>query len=160
MTTTTHRIRCLRPRDLDAVLAIERASFHCPWNARDFRVRLRYLRVVGMVAVGEDDEPIGYMIYRLFRGRIRLLNIAVDADYRRCGIGRAMIDKLREKLLCQHRRFLFATVSETNLDGQLFLRAVGLRVIEVLRKYYSTTDEDAYCMRLDCAGLTSEEYAT
>ena len=153
-TTKAFQIRWLLRRDMDAILAIEQVSFQWPWTEREFRARLRNPKIVGMVTVDSNNEPIGYMIYKVYKNRIRLLNIAVAPRYRRQGIGRAMVEKLKEKLIVQQRRFLLVNVWERNLCAQLFFRAAGLKAVKVLRGYYDYDGvRDAYRMRLECEEL-------
>ena len=66
-----------------------------------------------------------------------------------------MIKKLQRKLSLVGRTKLIAHVRETNLPGQLFLRDVfqpeedGFRWTETLRRHFSDTNEDSYCMEYE-----------
>jgi ribosomal-protein-alanine N-acetyltransferase len=138
-------IRWMIRADMPEVLAIERASFGDPWREDDFARALRQRHIIGRV-VERDGRIIGYMIYELHRNRLHLLNIGVAPDCRRCGVGRAMIGHLQAKL-SERRSRIMLEVCETNLDGQLFFRALGFRAISVLHDLYKNTAEDAYLMR-------------
>jgi ribosomal-protein-alanine N-acetyltransferase len=87
------------------------------------------------------------MIYELHKNRIHILSFAVHPDYRRQGIGRAMVDKLISKLAYQRRSRIVLEVRETNLDAQLFFRQLGFRATSVLRSFYEDTPEDAFLMQ-------------
>lgn len=143
-------IRWLIRRDMDDVLHIERHSFEHPWTDDDFIRALRQRNCIGMVAECRTTERIlGFMIYELNKSSLRLLSMAVHPDYRRQGIGRVMIDKLRQRLDVQRRSMLETEVRETNLDAQLFLRRLGFRAENVLFDYYADwgVSEDAYVFR-------------
>ncbi len=90
---------------------------------------------------------MGFMIYELHKSMLRILNFAVGTDYRRCGIGRQMVQRLIDKLSQQRRREIVLEVRETNVPAQLFFAENGFRAVTVLRKHYDDTCEDAYYMR-------------
>jgi ribosomal-protein-alanine N-acetyltransferase len=62
------------------------------------------------------------------------------------GFGRAIIQKLRDKLHVMRRRKLTLEVCEENLDGQLFFREMGFHAVGVLRDFYEDSQQDAYQM--------------
>jgi ribosomal-protein-alanine N-acetyltransferase len=95
-----------------------------------------------------DDLVVGYMIYELHTRFLDLLSFATR--YRRRGIGRQMIDKLKSKLTSQRRSQIRTIVRETNLPAQLFFKANGFLATEVLKNHYNEdTSEDAYFMQYD-----------
>ena len=135
-------IRWLVRKDLPAVLRIEDASFREPWTEDEFVQSLRLRNVIGMVAE-HQDMVIGYMIYELHRDSIHLLSIAVHPDFRRQGVGTAMLAKLASKMEYQRRGKITTLASEINLDAQIFLRKYGFLATEVVKDYYHP-GEDAY----------------
>lgn len=139
-------IRWMIRRDMPEVLGIERASFEFPWSEEDFIRCLRQRNCIGMVAE-HDEAVVGFMIYELHKNRLHVLNFAVNPQYRRHGIGVAMIRKLVGKLSQQRRNRILLEIRETNLDAQLFFRDAGFRAISVLRDFYDDTTEDAYLMQ-------------
>lgn len=148
-------IRWLIRRDMAEVLAIEGGSFEFPWLEEDFIRCLDQLNCVSMVAEC-DDRVVGFVIYELYKSRIHLLNMAVAANCRRRGVGRAMVEKLVHKLSKQRRRRLVLEVRETNLPAQQFYRAMGFRATSVLRDFYTQLREDAYAMQYVVASQPHE----
>lgn len=140
------QIRWLIRRDMEEVLLIERASFEFPWTEEEFLCCLRQRNCIGTVAE-LDHKIVGFMIYELHKSMLRILNFAVGTDYRRCGIGRQMVQRLIDKLSQQRRREIVLEVRETNVPAQLFFAENGFRAVTVLRKHYDDTCEDAYYMR-------------
>lgn len=139
----TPHIRWLIRRDYGEVQAIENASFDQPWTEDDFTRAMRQRNCIGMVA--EHDEIIvGYMIYELHKTRLHVLNFAVHPDWRRRGIGEAMLTTLIGKLCGERRHTIRLEVRETNLDAQVFFRDMGLRATGILRQWYG--EEDAFTM--------------
>ena len=87
--STRVHIRYMIRRDMPEVLAIEQASFQCPWIEEEFLSYLRERNTIGMVAeVGE--KVVAFFIYELHEKHLTLLNLAVHPDYRRQGIGRCV----------------------------------------------------------------------
>lgn len=160
----TPRIRWMIRADMREVLEIERASFEFCWSEDDFIRCLRQRNCIGMVAectvgpgqaIGSKlgltvDRIAGFMIYELHRSRLHVLNFAVHPDFRRRGVGAAMIDKLKGKLSPQRRSRIMLEVRETNLDAQLFFRNLRFRAVSLLRDFYEDTTEDAYLMQFRC----------
>ncbi|MCA9192340.1 MAG: ribosomal protein S18-alanine N-acetyltransferase [Planctomycetales bacterium] len=140
-------IRWMIRRDMPSVLAIEEASFEFAWSEEEFIRCLRQRNCIGMVAEC-DEQVVGFMIYELHKNRLHLLNFAVSVDFRRRNIGTCMIEKLTSKLSADRRNRILLEVRETNLDAQLFFKALGFRAISVLRDFYEDTTEDAYLMQL------------
>jgi [ribosomal protein S18]-alanine N-acetyltransferase len=131
-------------RDMECVLEIEQLSFGpFAWTEEEFIRQLRNRNTIGMVAE-RDDQVVGYMIYELHRNRLHLLNFAVHPNWRRDGVGKAMIDKLKYKLTPDRRNRIMLEVRETNLNAQMFFRAMGFKAISVLRDFFEDVQEDAY----------------
>lgn len=147
------QIRWMMRDDLPQVLAIENDLFEYPWSEEDFIRTLRRRNCIGMVAdAGGAEETllIGFMIYELGKRRIRLLSLSVHPAYQRCGVGRALVDKLKTKLFMLRRPVILAEVCDSNLDAHLFFRAQGFRAVSVLRSFFLTPDGagvDAYAFR-------------
>ena len=140
------QIRWLIRRDMDDVLAIERASFQFPWTEEEFLCCLRQRNCIGTVAE-LDHRIVGFIIYELHKSLLRILNFAVAPDVRRNGIGKQMVQRLIDKLSQQRRNEIVLEVRETNVPAQLFFASSGFRAVTVLRGHYNDTSEDAYYMR-------------
>ena len=145
-TQTRVYIRWMIRRDMAEVLDIESAVFQWPWQEDDFIRCLRQRNCIGMVAEHED-RILGFMVYKLHKTRLHVLNFAMHPARQRRGIGRQMVEKLKNKLSMERRNRLMLEVRESNLDAQLFFRAQGFRCANVLRDFYDDTDEDAYLMQ-------------
>lgn len=141
------QIRWLIRRDMDEVLEIENRSFEFPWTDSDFLVCLKQRNCIGTVYESSQQLIHGFMLYELHKDRLRILNMAVAHEVRRTGVGRAMVQRLMDKLSHQRRHTIEAEVRETNVVAQSFLSGAGFRAVKVLRKHYDDTNEDAYLFR-------------
>ncbi len=134
------RLRWMIRRDMDEVLAIERASFSVPWTEDDFKAVIRSHGCIGQVVEAEDERVVGFMVFELQARRIDLYDLAVDPQYRRRGAGRMMLERLRGKLNAQRRTSVVAVVSEWSLDAHLWFRACGARATGVVREAWPGID--------------------
>lgn len=140
-------VRWMIRRDLPTVLEIEKLSFEFPWTEDDYLSYLRQASCVAMVAeIGE--RVVGVMVYESQKVRLLVTNFAVHPDFRRQGVGSAMVRKLESKLSQQRRNEIVLDVRESNLGAQLFFKSQGFYCNEVLRGFYEETGEDAYRMSL------------
>ena len=140
-------IRWMVRLDMPKILAIENQSFEFPWSEEDFINCLRQRKIIGMSAE-HDDRIVGFMIYKLAKTKICVLNFAVAEKMRRYKIGSQMANKLIAKLSVQRRTRVTLEISETNLVAQLFFRSLDFHAVSVLRDHYSSApkSEDAYLM--------------
>lgn len=125
-------IRWMIRRDTPEVMAIDAKSYPTAWTEEEFLAMLRRRNVIGMVAE-HGDAVVGFMIYELRKTEILVSRFAVDPDFRRRGVGRAMVAKLVSKLDPRRRRRLRTAVRETDLGGQRFLKATGWTAYHVER---------------------------
>lgn len=142
-------IRWMIRRDMLEVINIEHSSFDVPWHEGDFLECLRQRNCIGMVAEFER-KILGFMIYELHKSRLEILNFAVHPGYRRRGVGRQLLVKLRSKMEQRRRSELVLAVRESNLPAQLFFQQSGFVATGVLRQHYEDCGgedpEDAYRM--------------
>jgi len=139
-------IRPIKPSDLNALLAIENASFPEPWEVQDFRTTLNEKRNVGFIAE-THCEIVGYLIFRYELDAYHIISMAVAPHVRRRGIGRMLFEKVVLKLgglrikngvasTLPKRNQINLTASEQSLDAHLFFRALGFKAVEVLHNFY------------------------
>lgn len=135
--------RWMLKRDMDEVLWIERTQFEFPLTSEELLAFLRKKNNIGMVAES-GDEIVGHCLYGLQRDCIHIASLAVAPGLCRQGIGRQMIERLKDKLGNHRRSSLMAIVRERNVDAQLFLRSMEFDWTETIRSQYSGCADDAY----------------
>ena len=148
------QMRWLIRRDMPEVMEIENRSYEFPWTEEEFLACLRQKNCIGTVYESSQGYIDGFMVYELHKFTLRLLNLAVAPEVRQTGVGRSMVQRLIDKLSQQKRRFIEAEVRETNLKAQLFFSGAGFKAVQVLRRHYDETNEDAYLFRYSLPGET------
>lgn len=152
-------IRWMIGRDMPEVLDIENHASESPWSEDDFSTALRQLNIIGTVAE-YDYQVVGFVVYELHKSRLQLINVAVHQDLQRQGIGRQIVEHIKNKPAVARRSLVMLDVRETNLTAQRFFRAMGFKAVSILRDFYRDTTEDAYLMqcRVQKAKTTSDRF--
>lgn len=125
-TQTKYQVRWLIRRDMPEVMTIERQCYGVNgWTEEELIEHLRDRRTIGMV-VEADEMIVGYVVYELHLKQIEIVNLAVLPDSQRQGVGKAIVDRIKQKMDHMPKRDKIALhVNEANLDAQLFLRSQG-----------------------------------
>ncbi|MEP6688638.1 MAG: ribosomal protein S18-alanine N-acetyltransferase, partial [Gemmatimonadales bacterium] len=142
-----YRIRSAAAADAPGLVAIERRAFSDPWSENSFREALTSVWTFGLVAE-TGRGPAGYFIGREVAGTGEVLNLAVAPEFRRRGIGGALLDA--GLLALQQRRVeeVFLEVRESNHSAQALYLAYGFRAVGQRAAYYRNPREDALVLRL------------
>ncbi len=136
-------IRPYAAGDLDALVAIEQASFPNAWSREvlaewieradsDCRVLEQEGRIAGFVLV--VYEPDG----------MHMVNLAVDPRFRRRGLALSALECVDELARERGAERVVLEARETNLAAQLLYRKAGYRAVGIVSNYYH--GEDAYRM--------------
>jgi ribosomal-protein-alanine N-acetyltransferase len=139
-------------RDFDPLIAIDTKSNEEYWTLDDFKKKLRQKAVTCLIAE-EEGVVVGFLLYELFLHRFTVLRIGVASNHRRRGIGATLLKELAAKLTPK-RTLISAEVRESNLMVQMFLKNQEYRAIEVIRNYFSDTDEDCFVFHYRAAEAT------
>jgi len=136
-------IRPLTYSDLPRVVAIERRAFPTPWSLSMFVLELSKSDGVCLGAT-RDGKLTGFLICARYDEAFHLMNLAVDPDHRREGLGRGLIDALIERVGEDANITLEVRVS--NSPAIALYESYGFRGVGTRRRYYSDTGEDAIIM--------------
>ena len=74
--------------------------------------------------------------------------IGIHPDYQKKGIGKKLIDELKENLLIRKIKSIYLHVKESNNSAIKFYSNLGFKKLELIEKFYSW-GESAYRMKLD-----------
>lgn len=133
----------LRPcteADLPAILNIERASYPTAWTRTAFVHELHNHH--GRFVVAEHQGRIvGYVCSWLIIDEVHILNIAVQPDCRRRGIGRALLGQTlaQARQTGAHRANL--EVRSSNRVAIGVYRKFGFETVSVRHKYYADGED-------------------
>ncbi|MGH2946783.1 MAG: ribosomal protein S18-alanine N-acetyltransferase [Solirubrobacteraceae bacterium] len=136
-------IRRLTYADLPQVVAIERRAFGTPWSLAMFVLELSKPSGVCLAAETED-ELVGYLVCSRYDTVWHLMNVAVDPDRRRRGIGSALIAALLHQVGDDAQ--LTLEVRRSNTGAVALYERFGFRSAGVRPRYYADNGEDAVIM--------------
>ncbi len=138
-------VRRLTYGDLPGVLSIERRSFPAPWSLAMFVLEISKPSGVCLAAYDEDGIA-GYLICSRYADVWHLMNVAVDPDRRRGGIGWGLLERMLEQAGGEERYTLEVRVS--NHGAIAMYERFGFKRAGRRRRYYSDNGEDAMIMWL------------
>ena len=143
-------IRRMTVDDVDAVHAIEAATFATPWSRQSFYEEMtrnacaRYL-----VAVLPDGQIVGFAGVWVVIDEGHITNIAVRKDCRGQGIGRALTAALMQYAANLGVVYMTLEVRRSNEIAQHVYLSHGFIQVSVRNKYYEDNGEDALFMVCD-----------
>ncbi len=119
------------------------------WSEASFSSELKKPNSAVFCAVNEDNDICGVICVENQFGDGYLHNIAVKPDYRRQGVGEALISHASAfiKLCGANKMFLEVRVSNNNAIN--LYKKYGFEIISVRRGFYNDPNEDAYTMVLE-----------
>jgi [ribosomal protein S18]-alanine N-acetyltransferase len=149
-----HVVREMRSTDLEVVAAIERRSFTLPWSPAIFSAQLA--RETGIALVCEvGGRIVAYLIADMFVDVWHLMNVAVDAPFRRQHAASELIEAYFAITERRGHRGHTLEVRVSNQSAIELYRSFGFVATGVRPGYYSDDREDALIMWKDWEGETA-----
>ena len=149
------RIIQMSEHDLLEVVEIEEQSGLSRWGWAAYYAELqganRDLMLIAKparVPFIESGPIVGYIIARETAGELHINNVAVRAEYRRRGIGAALLGRILDKARRRKANAAFLEVRSANLPAQALYEKSGFKAIARRADYYSEPREDAVVMSL------------
>ena len=142
-------IKNMSYKHIDSMLRVEQSSKENFWNKTIFTKHLRMAGHGGFVAMS-GKELVGFIAFEHLADSIQIWNLVVSSRFRRLGVSRSLLGKLKEKVpdQCLGLRF---NVRESNLIAQNMLKSAGFKCKTISRRYFvekikeEIYYEDAYC---------------
>ncbi|MBP3370477.1 MAG: ribosomal protein S18-alanine N-acetyltransferase [Clostridia bacterium] len=129
---------------LDGVAELERLCFADPWSADSLGLLLGE-RAMGLVALC-DCRVVGYVGMMCVLDEGQITNICVHPEYRRSGIGRALMDSLEDYSRRNGIIYLSLEVRESNLAARTLYAGCGWVESGMRKGFYSHPTENAVIM--------------
>lgn len=143
-------IRDYSIRDFNDILEIDKEAFNPRNPSFDMFV---YLTCCNDLLVADiSGKVVGYVVTMdvdKFTGKI--VSIAVRKEFRRKGIGEALLRKAIERLKAKGKIKIALEVRISNIPAQELYKKLGFKIVGTIPGYYSD-GEDAYYMVLSLTG--------
>ena len=127
-----------RVDDLDALLLIEAEAGKAAWTRADMQ---RFMKQKGtrfrvITTVSAPETPIGFYVVQGHGGAAYLANIAVASGWRRRAVGTFALESIAEWSRRRGLSRITLHVQEENLVAQLFYKAHGFLVVDIVHGHY------------------------
>jgi len=139
------KIAKMLPEHLEEVLAIEKSSFSTPWSYYAFAYEIKNDFAYYLVALSAG-KVIGYGGMWLILDEAHITNLAVYRNYRRSGVGRAIMQEFIRHAVHSGITRLTLEVRPSNQAARHLYATLGFKEKGRRRGYYLDTNEDAIIM--------------
>lgn len=121
--------------------SVERLLYYCVGDSakREAGEYLENENTLTLLAKS-DGKDVGFITVLIFLDCCDLLDIAVDENYRRQGIGKALFEKMLELTKVTT---VTLEVRESNSGAREFYERLSFKKISVRKNYYTAPTEDA-----------------
>lgn len=137
--------QAMRPRDLPAVLELERLCFATPWSREALEGELASAAARYFV-IRRERRAVAYAGYWWALDEGYITNVAVHPVFRRQGLGRRLMAGLLADAAERGVRRMTLEVRAGNAAAQALYRQCGFAPCGVRRGYYPDNGEDAWVM--------------
>ncbi len=139
-------IRRMGREDLDAVTAIEQATFAIPWSRESFRQELERNVAARYLVAEADGQVVGYAGAWVILDESHITNIAVEESERGRGYGRKLVEALMQYISNLGASYATLEVRVSNERAQRLYQSVGFVRVGKRKRYYEDNGEDAWLM--------------
>lgn len=155
-TTEDITIGRMSEHDLLEVVEIEELSGLSRWGWAAYYAELQganrelmFVARPSKLSVLESSTIVGYIVARETAGELHINNVAVRGEYRRRGIGAALLNQILGEARTRNAKAAFLEVRSANRAAQALYEKSGFRAIARRANYYSDPLEDAVVMSLE-----------
>ena len=152
-------IRRMNRDDLDAVTAVERATFAVPWSRDSFRQELERNVAARYLVAEADGRIIGYAGAWIILEESHITNIAVLEEWRGRGIGKQLTQSLLQYLSNLGACYATLEVRVSNEPAQNLYRSLGFVSVGKRKRYYEDNGEDAFLMVCEHMPEAEEDFS-
>ena len=135
--------------DVPAVHRLEEAIFSMPWSEKDFVYEMTENKVARYLVIEEAGEIIAFAGAHIILDQAHVTNIAVRQDCRGRGLGRMITRALMQYASNLGAEYLTLEVRQSNVKAQNLYKSLGFVKVNVRKRYYEDTGEDAWLMVCD-----------
>ncbi|MBQ2842353.1 MAG: ribosomal protein S18-alanine N-acetyltransferase [Clostridia bacterium] len=125
---------------ISQIAEIEKNCFSEPWSEDAIAEELEYENSHFLVA--EADDVVGYIGVQEICGEAYITSVAVSAEYRKSGIGRALIKAACEGARSRNCEFITLEVRESNSAAISLYESENFKRAGLRKNFYSSPTEN------------------
>jgi len=146
-------VRTPRLEDLPAVVSLENLCFSDPWTRQALEQELMPDRLRLPLVAEAAGKVVGYLMAWKIIDQLHILNIAADPEYRRRGVGTALLRAAAAKAAKMRMIEITLEVRDSNSEARAFYLRHGFAVRGRRPGYYADNGEDAIIMTCPVGGF-------
>lgn len=151
-------VRDAEASDISAVLSVEATGYEFPWSEAVFLdcFKENYFFLV----IEIEGKVVGYSIVSEIVGEAHLLNICIDSNFYRRGLGAKLLNSTIARCVQRSCDSILLEVRESNLNAKLMYEKFGFELIGRRKNYYPSSEgrEDALMFQLDLKAVKISKY--
>lgn len=130
---------------LEEIARLEKECFSSPWSEDGLKSELDnnfarfYVAFMG-------DKIAGYIGSHNVLGEVYITNVAVFPEFRKNGVGKALVEFLVDGMKCENAEFVTLEVRESNLKAISLYEKCGFQKVGKRKDFYEKPREDAVLM--------------
>jgi len=138
------------PSDIAGVFTIEQQSFKHPWSRASFVQELacrEALHLVIRIGPPPQDAVAGYLCARWLVDEMYILKLAVDRQWRRCGLASRLLEESLDRAVGRNITAALLDVRLSNRPAIELYKKHEFVAVGIRPRYYADTGEDALVMK-------------
>ena len=139
-------IRKMTAREVPQVAELEKLCFAMPWSEKSVAGELDNPLALWLVAM-DGESLAGYVGSQTVMDETDMMNLAVTPQFRRQGVGEALVNALVASLKELGSRCLTLEVRDSNVPARALYAKLGFAEVGRRRGYYRDPREDALILR-------------
>ncbi|GGG31144.1 ribosomal-protein-alanine acetyltransferase [Lysinibacillus alkalisoli] len=144
--TTKVSYRKMTILDVQAVHAIEEATFPTPWTEDSFYYEMTENQYAYYILASESDNIVGFCGMWMVLGDVQITNVAVLPAYRGQKIGEGLMTAAMATAKAHGMENMSLEVRISNHIAQQLYRKMGFSDGGIRKAYYTDNQEDALVM--------------
>ncbi len=128
------------------IALLETQCFSSPWSINSIQSELSNPLSLWLVAL-KDDKVVGYVGSQTVLGESDMMNLAVDPDYRHCGIASLLLTELFRMLEDRDVSDITLEVRQSNMPAISLYKKYAFFEVGRRPGYYTNPREDAIILR-------------
>lgn len=140
------QIAAMTEAHVSQIGALEKKCFSDPWSEKSIASELDNPLSLWLTAL-DGKKVAGYIGSQTVLGESDMMNLAVSPEYRRQGVGRALVTALIDRLRQTGSHSITLEVRESNLPACQLYESLGFTQVGLRRGYYEKPREDARILK-------------
>lgn len=130
---------------IEEIARLEKECFSSPWSEACLKSELNNNFARFFVAFC-DGKISGYIGSHNIIGEVYITNVAVFSEYRRKGVGKALVEFLVDRMKSENAEFVTLEVRRSNINAISLYEKCGFQKVGERKSFYEKPVEDAILM--------------